>query len=71
MALDQALIRQMSERVQEELTKKEMETVHYWLGELDRILEKRHRDIASLQLDLTALRQRFQNRIKMLQSARG
>jgi TATA-binding protein-associated factor Taf7 len=71
MALDQALIRQMSERVQEELTKKEMETVQNWLGELERILEKRHRDMASLQLDLTGLRQRFQNRLKMLRSARG
>jgi hypothetical protein len=71
MALDQALIRQMSERVQEELTKKEMETVQYWLGELERILEKRHRDMASLQLDLTGLRQRFQNRLKMLRNARG
>jgi hypothetical protein len=71
MALDQALIRQMSERVQEELAKKEMETVQYWLGELERILDKRHRDMASLQLDLTSLRQKFQNRLKMIKSARG
>ena len=71
MALDQALIRQMSERVQEELAKKELETVQYWLGELERILEKRHRDVASLQVDLTTLRQKFQNRLKMLKGARG
>lgn len=71
MALDQALIRQMTERVQEELIKKERETVQYWLGELERLLEKRHRDMASLQVDLTALRQRFQNRLKMLKSAQG
>jgi hypothetical protein len=71
MALDQALIRQMSERVQEELAKKELETVQYWLGELERILEKRHRDMASLQLDLTGLRQKFQNRLRMIKGARG
>ena len=71
MALDQALIRQMSERVQEELAKRELETVQYWLGELERILEKRHRDMASLQVDLTGLRQKFQNRLKMLRSDRG
>jgi hypothetical protein len=71
MALDPALIKQMSERVQEELIKKEKETVQYWLGELERLLEKRHRDMASLQVDLTALRQKFQNRLKMLKGAQG
>lgn len=71
MPMDPALIRQMSQRVQEELNKKETEVVQYWLGELVRLLEKRHRDMASLQLDLKALQQKFENRLKMLKSAGG
>jgi len=71
MPLDVALIRQMNQRVQEELIKKEMEVVQYWLGEVQRVLDKRHQDLSGLQLDLRALVQKIQNRLKTLKSERS
>jgi hypothetical protein len=71
MPLDVALIRQMNQRVQEELIKKEMEVVQYWLGEVQRVLDKRHQDLSGMQLDLKALVQKIQNRLKTLKSERS
>jgi hypothetical protein len=71
MPLDVALIRQMNQRVQEELVKKEMEVVQYWLGEIQRVADKRYQDLSGMQLDLKALVQKIQNRLKMLQSERS
>ena len=70
MPLDVALIRQMNQRVQEELAKKEMEVLQYWLGEAQRALEKRHQDLSGMQLDLKALVQKMQTRLKTLKSER-
>ena len=70
MPLDVALIRQMNQRVQEELAKKEMEVVQYWLGESQRVLDKRYQDLSGMQLDLKALVQKMQNRLKTLKSER-
>ncbi|HSO72451.1 MAG TPA: hypothetical protein VLR91_07380 [Thermodesulfobacteriota bacterium] len=70
MPLDVALIRQMNQRVQEELAKKEMEVLQYWLGEAQRALEKRHQDLSGMQLDLKALVQKMQNRLKTLKRER-
>jgi hypothetical protein len=71
MPLDVALIRQMNQRVQEELARKEMEVVQYWLGEAQRVLDKRHQDLSGLQLDIKALVQKMQNRLKTIKSERG
>jgi Skp family chaperone for outer membrane proteins len=71
MPLDVALIRQMNQRVQEELAKKELEVVQYWLGEIQRVVDKRYQDLAGMQLDLKALVQKIKNRIKTLQSERS
>jgi len=70
MPLDITLIRQMNQRVQEELAKKEMEVVQYWLGEAQRVLDKRYQDLSGMQLDLKALVQKMQNRLKTLKSER-
>jgi len=71
MALDVALIRQMNQRVQEELAKNEMEVLQYWLGEIQRVSDKRYQDLSGLQLDLKALVQKMQNRLKTLKSERS
>jgi hypothetical protein len=71
MPLDVALIRQMNQRIQEELAKKEMEPVQYWMGEIQRVLDKRHQDLAGMQLDLKAVVQKIQNRLKTLKSERS
>ena len=68
--MDPGLFKQIHQRVQEELLKKENEVVQYWLSELERLIEKRHQDMASLQVDLRGLAQKFQNRLKILKSSR-
>jgi hypothetical protein len=67
--MDPVLIKQINQRVQEELVKKEIEVVQYGLSELERLIEKRHQDMASLQVDLRGLAQKFQNRLKILKSS--
>jgi predicted component of type VI protein secretion system len=67
--MDQGLVKQINQRLQEELLKKEIEVVQYGLNELERILEKRHQDIASMQVDVRGLVQKFQNRLKILKSS--
>jgi hypothetical protein len=71
MPLDVALIRQMNQRVQEELAKNEMEVLQYWLGEIQRVSDKRYQDLSGLQLDLKALVQKMRNRLKTLKSERS
>jgi predicted component of type VI protein secretion system len=68
--MDPALIKQINQRVQEELLKKEIEVVQYGLTELEKLIEKRHQDMASLQVDLKGLAQKYQNRLKILKSSR-
>lgn len=68
--MDPGLLKQINQRVQEELLKKEIEVVQYSLTELERLIEKRHQDMASLQVDLKGLAQKFQNRLKILKTSR-
>jgi hypothetical protein len=68
--MDPELIKQINQRLQEELLKKEIETVQYSLAELERLMEKRHQDLASLQVDLKGLIQKYQNRLKQLKASR-
>jgi predicted component of type VI protein secretion system len=44
--------------------------VQYGLTELERLIEKRHQDIASLQVDIKGLAQKFQNRLKILKTSK-
>jgi hypothetical protein len=68
--MDPGLFKQINQRVQEELLKKEIEVVQYGLTEVERLIGKRHQDMASLQVDLKALAQKFQNRLKTLKNSR-
>jgi predicted component of type VI protein secretion system len=68
--MDPAVFKQINQRVQEELLKKEIEVVQYGLTELERLLEKRHQDMASLLVDIKNLVQKYQNRLKTLKSSR-
>ena len=68
--MDPELFKQINQRVQEELLKKEIEVVQYGLTELERLIEKSHQDMASLQVDLKGLVQKFQNRLKILKTSR-
>ena len=68
--MDPGLIKQINQRIQEELLKKEIEVVQHGLTELERLIEKRHQDIASLQVDIKGLAQKFQNRLKILKTSK-
>jgi len=67
--MDQALMKQISQKVQEELLKKEIEVVQYWLAEVEKLPAKKHQDLGSLQVDLGHLIQKFQNRVRILKTA--
>jgi len=64
--VDQDLVRQMKKKVEAELTKKEKEVLAYWRGELDKVLQRRHQDLAALTNDLKILTDRMDKRLKVL-----
>jgi hypothetical protein len=66
---DAAWAKEMKKKVEEELTKKEIETVLYWKGEMERILAKRPESLAAWQLEMQNLQQRMNNRIRVLKGA--
>jgi predicted component of type VI protein secretion system len=67
--MDPAVIKQINQRVQEELRKKEIEVVQYGLMELERIMGKRHQDLSGLQSELQGLIRKYQNRLKVLKTS--
>jgi hypothetical protein len=68
--MDQGLVKQINQRLQEELLKKEIDLVQYGCNELERILAKRHQDMAALLSDVKGLAQKYQNRLKILKTSR-
>jgi hypothetical protein len=68
--MDPGLIKQINQRLQEELLKKEIEGAQYTLAELERLMEKRHQDLASLQVDIRGMIQKYQNRLKQLKASK-
>ena len=63
--IDPALLKKIKAKVEEGLNKRELETIQYWLEELNKVYA-RHKDITTLQNALKELAQRMQNRIKVL-----
>ncbi len=68
--MDPVLVKQLNQKVREELLKKEIEVMQYALAELEKIVHRRHQDLAGLQSDLQTLLQKFQNRLKVLKNPR-
>ncbi|MEW6267426.1 MAG: hypothetical protein AB1641_30510 [Thermodesulfobacteriota bacterium] len=64
--VDQAFIRQMRQRFEEELARKEKETIAYWREELDKALKRRRADLAGLLNELKALQERMNKRMAVL-----
>ncbi|MCD6214601.1 MAG: hypothetical protein J7J46_06455 [Candidatus Desulfofervidus sp.] len=63
--LDPGLIKKIRAKLEEELSKKEIETIQYWLEELNKVYT-RHREIITLQNAIKELSNRMQNRIRAL-----
>lgn len=69
--MDPALIRQLQQKVEEELQKRERALLEFWLEELKKIDAKRHRDLAGLQTDLKNLISRMENRLRQVKGGRS
>lgn len=64
--MDPAVLKQLKQKVEEELRHRELALLEFWLKELKAIESKRHRDLASLQTDLKHLAERMDTRYRRL-----
>jgi len=64
--MDPVQLKQLKQKVEEELRQREVALLEYWLNELKAMEAKRHRDLASLQNDLRALVDRMTTRWRRL-----
>jgi hypothetical protein len=67
--MDEALIRQLKNRVDEELRQRELALLEFWLQELKNILAKRHKELAGLQSDLKNFVTRMETRLRTLKGS--
>ena len=54
--MDEALIKQLKQRVEEELRQRESAFLEFWLQELKNLDAKHHKELAALQASAKALR---------------
>jgi hypothetical protein len=64
--MDPVQLKQLKQKVDEELRQRELALMEFWLKELKAIEAKRHRDLASLQTDLRILAERMETRHRRL-----
>jgi hypothetical protein len=64
--MDPVQLRQLKQKVEEELRQREMALLEFWLKEVRALEAKRHRDLASLQTDLKSLADRMDTRYRRL-----
>jgi hypothetical protein len=69
LPMDEALVKQLKQRVETELRQREVDFVAFWLEELTKIDAKRHKELAAFQNDFKNLINRMQNRLKNLRSS--
>jgi hypothetical protein len=67
--MDEALIRQLKNRVEEELRQRELALLEFWLQELKAIVAKRHKELAGLQTDLKSFVARMETRLRTLKGS--
>ena len=68
---DLASKQEMQKKIEEEMSKREADSVLYWKGEIEKIVNKRVQSLGGLQLEIQNLAQRMQNRIKILKGLSG
>lgn len=64
--MDPVQLKQLKQKVEEELRQREMALLEYWLKEVKALEARRHRDLASLQTDLRNLAERMETRYRRL-----
>ena len=62
-------IKGMKKKIEEEMFKKEIDTILYWKGELEKLMAKRPESLATFQIEIQNFIQRMQNRIKVVKSS--
>ena len=66
---DLELVKSIKKKVEEEMNRKEIETILYWMGEIERILAKRPESLGTFRAEVQNFIQRMQNRVKVLKSS--
>lgn len=66
--MDEALIKQLKQRVEEELRQRESALLEFWLQELKNLDAKRHKELAALQSDLRSFIGRMETRLRTLKA---
>lgn len=66
---DSALLKGIKKKVEEEMARREIETILYWKGELEKILGRRPESLGTFQFEIQNFVQRMQNRVKMIKSS--
>lgn len=64
-----AWVKSMRKKVEDEMAKKEIETLLYWKGEVEKILGRRPESLGTFQLEIQNFIQRMQNRIKVVKNS--
>ncbi|MHB9073375.1 MAG: hypothetical protein ACYC6G_07610 [Desulfobaccales bacterium] len=67
--MDEALIKQLKNRVEDELRKRELALLEFWLEEMKTVLAKRHKELAALQSDLKNFVTRMETRLRTLKGS--
>ena len=64
-----ALIRQLKQKVEDELRQRELALLEFWLQELKTMDAKRHKELAALQSDLRNFLTRMETRLRTLKGS--
>ena len=67
--MDEVLIKQLKNRVEEELRQRELALLEFWLEAFKNIMDKRHKELASLQTDLKSFVARMETRLRTLKGS--
>ena len=67
--MDEVLIKQLKNRVEEQLRQRELALLDFWLQEFKNIMAKRHNDLASLQSDVKNFIARMETRVRTLKGS--
>jgi hypothetical protein len=67
--MDEALIKQLKNRVEEELRQRELALLEFWLQEFKTIMAKRHQELAALQSDVKNFIARMETRVRTLKGS--
>jgi len=67
--MDEALIKQLKNRVEDELRKRELALLEFWLEEMKTVMAKRHKELSALQSDLKNFVTRMETRLRTLKGS--